>query len=130
MRKRVLIVEDQEDNAIIYEAMLRYAGYEVLTATDGLAGLEAIRRDRPDLVLLDISLPKLSGFEVAAVVQEDPELAGVRLVALTALAFAADRERAGRLGFAAYLAKPIEPRAVLEEVRQQIGEPIELRGAS
>lgn len=127
MRKRVLIVEDQEDNALIYETMLRHVGYEVIIAADGLAGLEAIREHRPDLVLLDISLPKLSGFEVAAVVRQEPELHEVRLVALTALAFAADRERAGRLGFVAYLAKPIEPRAVLEEVKLQIGEPIELR---
>ena len=127
MQKRVLIVEDQEDNALIYETMLRHVGYEVLTATDGLSGLEAIRRHRPDLVLLDISLPKLSGFDIAAVIRQEPELNEVRLVALTALAFAADRERASRLGFTAFLAKPIEPRAVLEEVRHQIGEPLELR---
>jgi CheY-like chemotaxis protein len=127
VRKCVLIVEDQEDNALIYETMLRHVGYEVLIAADGLSGLEAIRRHRPALVLLDISLPKLSGFEVAALVRQDPELAEVRLIALTALAFAADRERAGSLGFEAYLAKPIEPRAVLEAVKQHIGDPIELR---
>ena len=129
MRKRVLIVEDHPDNALIYDAMLRHAGYDVLIAADGLAGLDAIRTHLPDIVLLDIALPKLSGFDVAAAVLHEPKLRHIPLVALTALAFSEDQRRAESLGFVAYLSKPAEPRAVLDEVMKQIGDPLDLRAS-
>jgi two-component system, cell cycle response regulator DivK len=124
VQKRVLIVEDHEDNALIYLAMLRHAGYEVMIAADGVTGLDAIRSQRPDLVLLDISLPRLSGFDVARQVRCDPAICSTPLVALTAHAYAEAEEQARVIGFDGYLSKPVEPRKVLEEVRVRIGAPI------
>lgn len=121
MNKTVLIVEDNEDNRLIYETILRYFGYTVVLAEDGETGLALAEKHRPALVLLDISLPGMSGWEFAERVQADDKLRSSVLVALTAHTHSEDRERARELGFQSYLAKPVEPRRVLEEVVRLIG---------
>ncbi|MGH7461154.1 MAG: response regulator [Longimicrobiales bacterium] len=119
--KRVLIVEDNEDNRHIYETILRHHGYDVLTAADGQDGLDAALREAPDLVLLDISLPGLSGWEIAEHLSAEQHTRDMVLVAVTAHACLEDRERARLLGFRSYMTKPVEPRRVVEEVRRFIG---------
>lgn len=117
----VLLVEDNEDNRIIYSTVLRHTGYAVVEALDGVQALELARSVRPDLILMDISIPEIDGWEATRILRQDAETRDIPIVALTAHALADDRERATLVGFTSYLAKPIEPRAVVAEVRRWIG---------
>ena len=121
MNQTVLIIEDNEDNRLIYETILLYYGYTVLLAEDGETGLDLAEKHSPALVLLDISLPRMSGWEIAEKMQANDRLRSSVLIALTAHAHSEDRERARELGFQSYLVKPAEPRRVLEEVARFIG---------
>lgn len=116
----ILLVEDNEDNRIVYATILRHHGFNVTEALDGADALTRARSEQPDLILLDISLPHLDGWEVFRQLRERDETRGIRVVALTAHAMPGDRERARLEGFDGYLAKPCEPRAVLAEVRKQL----------
>ncbi|MGQ0815094.1 MAG: response regulator [Gemmatimonadota bacterium] len=116
----VLVVEDNPDNRAIYALILRHSGYHVLEAADGETALEIVSVDKPDLVLLDLSLPRLDGFAVAAQLKSDVATRHIPLIALTAHAFEEDRQRAEAVGFDRYLAKPIEPRHVLREVARYL----------
>ena len=120
--QRVLLVEDNEDNRIIYSTVLRHLGYEVVEALDGLRAIELARSVKPDIILMDISIPELDGWEATRILRQDPVTKDIPIVALTAHALADDRERATALGFTSYLAKPVEPRAVVAEVRRWIGD--------
>ena len=88
---------------------------------DGVQAVELARRLLPDLILMDISIPEMDGWEATRILRADPTTRDIPIVALTAHALADDRERASAVGFTAYLAKPIEPRAVVAEVRRWIG---------
>jgi two-component system, cell cycle response regulator DivK len=114
-------VEDNEDNRIIYSTVLRHIGYTVIEALDGRQAIALARSEMPDLILMDISIPELDGWEATRILREDPATKGIPIIALTAHALADDRERAQHVGFTAYLAKPIEPRAVVAEVERWIG---------
>jgi CheY-like chemotaxis protein len=119
----VLLVEDNEDNLRIYSTILTYSGYRVLEATDGEAGLTAARERQPDLILMDVSIPKIDGWEVTRILKADPSTATIPVIALTAHALATDRERAQEIGFDGYIPKPAEPRLVLAEVERRLGKP-------
>ena len=121
-RQTLLLVEDNEDNRIIYSTLLRHLGYEVVEAYDGLQAVELARTRHPDLILMDISIPQMDGWEATRVLRSDPSTHAIPIVALTAHALDDDRERAAQVGFSSYLAKPVEPRAVVAEVRRWIGE--------
>jgi CheY-like chemotaxis protein len=117
----LLLVEDNEDNRIIYSTVLRHTGYEVVEALDGVQAVSLARSLHPDLILMDISIPEIDGWEATKILREDPATRDIPIIALTAHALADDRERASAVGFSSYLAKPIEPRAVVAEVRRWIG---------
>ena len=119
--KTVLLVEDNEDNRTIYSTVLRHLGYQVIEAVDGLQAVALARSELPDLILMDISLPGMDGWEATRVLREDPSTRAIPIVALTAHALADDRKRAMEVGFDSYLAKPVEPNAVIAEVRRLIG---------
>lgn len=114
----ILLVEDNEDNRIIYSTVLRHVGYDVLEAQDGVEAIELARTKLPHLILMDISIPVIDGWEATRVLRQDPLTKDIPIIALTAHALADDRERAVEMGFTAYLAKPVEPRAVVAEVRR------------
>jgi two-component system cell cycle response regulator DivK len=114
-------VEDNEDNRIIYSTVLRHIGYTVIEALDGRQAIALARSELPALILMDISIPELDGWEATRILREDPATKDIPIIALTAHALADDRERAQQMGFTAYLAKPIEPRAVVAEVERWIG---------
>ena len=114
----MLIVEDNEDNRMIYSMVLEHAGFRVLQAVTGLEGVEQARRARPDLILMDVALPILDGWEATRRLKRDPETRRIPVIALTAHALTTDRDKAAEAGCDAYLAKPIEPKAVLAEVRR------------
>ena len=117
----LLLVEDNEDNRIIYSTVLRHVGYEVVEALDGEQAIALARSVLPDLILMDISIPGIDGWEATRVLRHDPTTKHIPIVALTAHALADDRERAQAVGFTSYLAKPVEPRAVVAEVQRWIG---------
>ena len=117
----LLLVEDNEDNRIIYSTVLRHTGYEVVEALDGAQAVALARSVHPDLILMDISIPEIDGWEATKILRQDPTTRDIPIIALTAHALADDRERATAVGFTSYLAKPIEPRAVVAEVRRWIG---------
>lgn len=116
--RSILLVEDNEDNRIVYATILRHHGYRVLEAFDGAEALAKVEVERPDLVLLDISLPHIDGWEVSRRLRSTEPTKNIPIVALTAHAMPGDRERARLEGFDGYLAKPCEPRAVLAEVKR------------
>lgn len=117
----VLMVEDNADNRAIYRVILEHSGYTVIEAWDGEEGIRLARERMPDLILMDISIPKIDGYEATQVLKADAGTARIPIVALTAHATPQDRERAADAGCDAYLAKPVPPRRVLEEVRRFIG---------
>jgi len=119
----ILLVEDNDDNLRIYSTILTYAGYNVLEATDGESGLATARSEQPNLILMDVSIPKIDGWEVTRILKADPATATIPVVALTAHALASDRERATEIGFDGYIPKPAEPRLVLAEVERRVGKP-------
>jgi two-component system, cell cycle response regulator DivK len=115
---KVLIVEDNEDNRIVYSTMLRHFGFAVDEAENGAEGILKARTNHPDLILMDIAIPLVDGWEAVERLKKDPATAAIPIVALTAHAMPADRERAMEVGCDGYLAKPCEPRAVVEEVKR------------
>jgi len=117
----VLLVEDNEDNRTIYSTVLRHLGFQVIEAVDGVEAVALARSERPDLILMDISIPRMDGWEATRVLREDPSTRDIPIIALTAHALADDRKRATEVGFTSYLTKPVEPNAVVAEVRRWIG---------
>jgi CheY-like chemotaxis protein len=109
MSQRILIIEDNPANMDLMVYLLGAFGFETLRAVSGEDGLERARRDGPDLVLSDIHLPGIDGYEVARAIKADPKLDGLPVVAVTALAMVGDRERGLDAGFDGYVSKPIDP---------------------
>jgi DNA-binding response OmpR family regulator len=121
MSKKVLIVDDEPNIAISVDFLMRREGFEVLVAHDGEEGLARIRADRPDLVVLDVMMPKLDGFEVCKAVRADPTLAGVRILMLTAKGRAAEITKGLALGAEAYIPKPFSTRELVAKVKELLG---------
>lgn len=121
--KVVLIVEDNADNRTIFSAILHYRGYEVLEAEDGLTGLHMAREHKPNLLLLDIHLPRMNGWEVAAALRGEDDTATIPIVAVTAHSADEARRMARRAGLQGFLGKPIAPRVLADTVERVIGPP-------
>jgi CheY-like chemotaxis protein len=120
-RQTVLLVEDNDDNRLIYATALRYSGYAVLEAATGTDGVRYARQDLPDLILMDISLPELDGWEATAVLKADPNTAHIPIIAVTAHVLSGDEERSFSAGCDGYLAKPISPAMLVGEVDRRLG---------
>src|SRR6201982_994525 len=103
--KMVLLVEDNEDNRIVYSTILRHFGYSVTEALNGEEGITKARTEKPDLILMDISIPVIDGWEATQVLKHDPMTREIPIIALTAHALASDREKAMEDGGAGYLPK-------------------------
>jgi CheY-like chemotaxis protein len=121
MGHSILLVEDNEDNRIIYATALRYAGYKVIEAITGTEGVHQTRTQLPDLVLMDISVPELDGWEATAILKADPSTKHIPIIAVTAHALQGDEERSLEAGCDGYLAKPIPPAALIAEVDRRFG---------
>lgn len=117
----ILIVEDNEMNRDMLSRRLKRRGYDVEIAVDGQAGVEAVARLRPDLVLMDMSLPVIDGWEATRRIKADPETAATPVIALTAHAMAGDREKAMEAGCDDYDTKPIDLPGLLEKITQLLG---------
>jgi len=118
MKEKILIVEDNPIHTRLIEMTLRAKNYALLKATDGEEALEMARRERPDLILMDLNLPKTTGFEVTRKLREDPAFSHTPIVAITAYAMRGDRERAIEAGCDAYLSKPINTRELPELIAE------------
>ncbi|NUN68038.1 response regulator [Pseudanabaena biceps] len=121
MSKKVLIVEDNELNMKLFHDLLDSQGYETLQTREGLQALALARQHRPDLILMDIQLPEISGLEVTRWLKEDEELSHIPVVAVTAFAMKGDEERIRQGGCEAYISKPISISAFLDTVRKHLG---------
>jgi two-component system cell cycle response regulator DivK len=118
MSRRVLVVEDQEDNRRILRDLLTSAGYDVLYAEDGEEALIVASRERPDLILMDIQLPLLDGYEATRRLKADPVLRGIPVIAVTSYALSGDDVKAKEAGCDAYVTKPFSPRQLLQIIRE------------
>ena len=118
MTKRVLIVEDNELNMKLFHDLLDAQGYETLQTREGLSALALAREHHPDLILMDIQLPEISGLEVTKWLKEDDELNHIPVIAVTAFAMKGDEERIREGGCEAYISKPISVGYFLETVRK------------
>jgi DNA-binding response OmpR family regulator len=117
MKKRVLIADDEPNIVISLEFLMKREGFEVLIANDGEEAVRQIRSERPDLVLLDVMMPKKSGFEVCQEVKSDPGLADVRILMLTAKGRDTEVAKGLALGADAYMTKPFSTKELVERVR-------------
>ena len=117
----VLIVEDDEDSRAVYREALEARGAEVLVAMTGPDGLSLARTRRPDVILMDISIPDMDGWTVTTQLKEDPETADIHVIVVTAYAFPEDRGRAARLACSALLTKPCGPIRILAEIDRVLG---------
>jgi two-component system, cell cycle response regulator DivK len=116
--KTVLYVEDNEFNRKIVRQLLRVTTYRLLEATDGEQGVALAFDARPDLVLMDIQLPKLSGLDATRKIRQDPRTAHIPIIVVTSFALSGDDQKALEAGASAYLAKPYSPRQMLELIRK------------
>lgn len=123
MNKRILLIEDNEQNRYLVTFILEARGWEVIHAADGAAGLELAAKSDPALILLDIQLPGMDGYDVARALRADPSLEAVPVVAVTSYAMAGDRERCLEAGCNGYLEKPIDPLNFAAQVESFITEP-------
>lgn len=122
MAKRVLIVEDNELNMKLFHDLLDAHGYETVQTRDGLKALDLAREHKPDLILMDIQLPEVSGLEVTKWLKEDEDLRHIPVIAVTAFAMKGDEERIRDGGCEAYMSKPISVSTFLETVRSFLGD--------
>jgi two-component system cell cycle response regulator DivK len=120
MKKRILIVEDQEDNRKVLRDLLTSAGYEPIEAVTGEEGLTLAETQRPDLILMDIQLPGLDGYEATRRIKANPALRGIPVIAVTSYALSGDDVKAREAGCDAYVTKPFSPRALLATIREYL----------
>ena len=120
MTKRILVIEDTEDNRQILRDLLTTVGYEVVEAETGEAGVEAAETMRPDLILMDIQLPGLDGYDATRRIKANPALRAIPLIAVTSYALSGDDVKAYEAGCDDYVTKPFSPRALLAKVREHL----------
>jgi CheY-like chemotaxis protein len=113
---RILIVEDNPANLYLLEYLLNGKGHTTVAARNGVEGLEQLRASRPDLVLCDLQMPRLDGYEVLREIRADPRFVGVPVVAVTAYSMPGDRIRVTQAGFDGYLTKPFNPETVVTQI--------------
>ncbi len=120
MSKRILVVEDQPDNRQIIRDMLSATDYEVAEAENGEEALAAVAKQRPDLILMDIQLPILDGYEATRRIKADPALRTIPIIAVTSYALSGEAEKAREAGCDDYVPKPYSPRELLAKIRQYL----------
>jgi len=121
MPKKILVVEDTEDNRQILRDLLRMAGYDMVEAHDGAQGVAMAVEHRPDLILMDIQMPVMDGYEATRRIKAIPELKATPIVAVTSYALSGDEQKTRDAGCDAYIAKPYSPRQMLAKVREILG---------
>jgi|SRR5258708_1428867 two-component system cell cycle response regulator DivK len=118
MTKRILVIEDQEDNRAILRDLLTGAGFELIEAVDGEEGVKLAQSEQPDLILMDIQLPLIDGYEATRQIREFDDLKSIPIIAVTSYALSGDEAKARAAGCNGYVAKPFSPRQLLAKVRE------------
>lgn len=121
MALKVLLVEDNQDNQDLMRFLLERNGYQVVTALNGRLAIETARREQPDVVLMDLTMPEMNGWEAAAAMKADPSLAHIPLIAVTAHTLPGDRRKTLEAGFDNYISKPINVKMFDHIVAQSLG---------
>jgi two-component system, cell cycle response regulator DivK len=116
MSLKAAVIEDNENNRYLLTLLLEHAGFEVVVALDGKSGIDMARREAPDVILLDIQMPDMDGYEVAAVIKSDPVLSRIPIIGVSSFAMPGDRDKAMRSGFAGYIEKPVDPEMFAQSV--------------
>ena len=120
MTKRILVIEDTEDNRQIVRDLLTSVGYELIEAVDGAEGVAMAQTHRPDLILMDIQLPQMDGYEATRRIRAIPDLAHVPIIAVTSYALSGDEAKTRAAGCDGYVAKPFSPRHLLAKIREYL----------
>ena len=118
--KTILVIEDNKLNMKLVNGLIKIGKYRMIEAVDAESGIQLIREQRPDLVLMDIQLPGMDGLSATKIIKEDPELKDIPIVALTSYAMQGDKEKALAAGCTGYITKPIDTRNFLETVSQYL----------
>ena len=118
MTKRILIIEDQEDNRAILRDLLSGAGFELIEAVNGEEGVKLAQSERPDLILMDIQLPIIDGYEATRQIRAIDDLKSIPIIAVTSYALSGDEAKTRDAGCNGYVAKPFSPRQLLAKVRE------------
>ena len=122
MANKILVVDDEPNIVLSLEFLMKQAGFLVRTAPDGEAGLAAIAVEQPDLVLLDVMMPRKNGYEVCQAIRANPEWKAIRIIMLTAKGREVEREKGLALGADDYITKPFSTQEVVERVRELLAE--------
>ena len=122
MTKRILVVEDQEDLRGVLRTLLTGSGYAMLEAANGETGVARAKSDRPDLILMDIQIPVLDGYEATRRIKADPDLQATPVIAVNSFAMKGDEEKARAAGCDHYVTKPFRPMQLLRVIRSTLGE--------
>jgi len=120
--KTILYIEDNEVNRRLVQDLLRSTSYRLLEAPDGETGIAMARQERPDLILMDVQLPRVSGIEATRTLRSEPATANTPIIAITSFALAGDEQKALEAGATAYMAKPYSPRDLLRLIRRLAAE--------
>ena len=120
MPKKLLIVEDDPDIRRLFSLVFEEAGYEVLTAEDGVAGLRLTKKERPDAILMDLMMPRMNGYIATRMIKTDADLAHIPVVALTAVAPVPGDDKLKEMGFTAYCLKPVRPGDAVDVINQAL----------
>ena len=118
MKEKILLIEDNEQNRYLATFLLEKHGYSVISASDGAQGIEAAGRVLPQLILLDIQLPSMHGYDVAREIRNNPALTNTPIVAVTSYAMPGDKEKALEAGCNGYIEKPINPETFVTEIER------------
>jgi len=118
--KKVLVIEDNEINFYLLRTIIKKLGHQVIEARDGFAGVELARSERPDLILMDIQLPVLDGYEATKRIRAAKETKDIPIIAITSYAMVGDKEKSLAAGCTAYIEKPIEPESFIEKLKKYL----------
>lgn len=121
-KKKILLVEDEKDLVETVTLRLEATGYEVISAYDGFVGLEKAKKEKPDLIILDLMLPKMDGYKICGLLKADTRYNKIPVIMFTARAQEQDKNMGREVGADAYITKPFEPGALLEKIRQLLKE--------
>ncbi|MEE9911775.1 MAG: response regulator [Deltaproteobacteria bacterium] len=123
MKRNILVIEDNEQNLYLVRFILEKSGYQVHAAMDGQSGIDLANQLKPDLILLDIQLPVMDGYDVARNLRSNPDLSAIPIVAVTSHAMVGDREKTLSVGCNGYIEKPINPDTFMSEVELHLTKP-------
>ncbi|MFC1631502.1 PleD family two-component system response regulator [Candidatus Omnitrophota bacterium] len=122
MAKKILVVDDDLDTQELVTYRLKASGYKVISAPDGKTGLRRMKEDKPDLVILDVRMPQMDGFECCRIARSDPELKGLPIIFLSTAAQAWDLKKGKQVGADGYVIKPYDSQGLVEEIKKYLPE--------